>query len=84
MRNANPTPGSLYDEAKSGTSAWFLSFLESAKEELMAINIDPRTPDATRSKASVWPFLLLIVLVVVVAWASYTYFLPASPPNFHW
>jgi hypothetical protein len=71
-----------YVALKSGTSAWFLSFLENAKEELLTVPANPRTPDG---KASVWPFIVLVVIVAVVAWAAYAYFVHSGPlPNFHW
>jgi hypothetical protein len=51
----------------------------------MTVPTDPRTPDVTRSKASVWPFILLVVVVAVVAWGAYAYFTHSAPlPNFHW
>ena len=36
----------------------------------------------TRSK---WPLIILVVVVAVLAWATYAHFTHSAPlPNFHW
>jgi len=39
----------------------------------MTFDTDPRTPDLSRSRASVAPFIILIVIVAALAGAMYAY-----------
>lgn len=39
----------------------------------MAPDVDPRTPDVTHARASVTPFVILTIIVLVLAVGAYSY-----------
>ena len=39
----------------------------------MSLGNDPRTPDLTHAKNSIWPMIVLLVVVLVAAWVAYRY-----------